>query len=99
MQEEDIDIGMGRQIAPAVATDRHQREAARRGRIGLRIDDMRCTLQQHPQQLVDQGRLGCNDFGAGGPSIELLAELPAAIVAGAPRQLQNALPVISIEPG
>ena len=35
MQEENIDVGMGRQIAPAVAPDRDQRKAARSGRIGL----------------------------------------------------------------
>ena len=99
VQEENIDIGVRRQIAPAIAADRHQGEAARRGRIGLGIDDVRPPLEQRAQQLVDQGGLGRNDLGTGGTGFEAPAELPTALVAGASRKLQDGLPVISTEPG
>ena len=99
VQEEDVDIGMGRQIAPAVAADRHQGEGARRGRVRLGVDDAGRPLEQDVQQLVDEGGLGRNDLGTRRTGFEAAAELPAAIVAGVPHQRENGRAVIPPEAG
>ena len=99
MQEEDIDIGIGRQIAPAVAADRHNRESVGRGWIRLWIDRACRAIQLHAEQLVDQGGLGRDDLGARCSGIEAPAELSTAIVTAAPHQFEGALPVVSPEPG
>ena len=85
VQNEDIDIGMGREVAPAVAAHRDQREAACGGRIGLRIERVRRVIEQHAEQPVDHRCPGRDDFGTGGPRFEASAEFRAALVAGALR--------------
>ena len=98
-QEENIDIGMGRQIAPAVAADRYQRETVGRGRIRLWIEDLCCPLEQNAQDSIDQSGLAGDDFRTRRPRIEAPAKLPAAVVEGTPQELERALPVIWPKPG
>ena len=99
MQEEDIDVGMGRQIAPAVAADRHQRETIGGGRIGLGVDRACRAIEQHAEQQIDQRGLGRDDLGARRSGFKALFKRIAAFVAGAPHQLEGTLPVVSSEPG
>ena len=98
VQEEDIDIGVGRQIAPAVAADRHQRKTVGRGRVRQWVEDLGRPIQQHAQQLVDQSGLGCNDLGARRPGFEASPKRLAALIAGASHNFEHARPVVPTEP-
>ena len=85
-QEENIDIG----VRPPDRPGHNRRPPPGRGGSPwsdwLGIDDVRPPLEQRAQQLVDQGGLGRNDLGTGGPGFEAPAELPTALVAGASPQ-------------
>ena len=99
MQEKDIDIGMGRQLAPAVAANRHQRKSVGGGRIRLGVNRACRAIELHAEQKVDQGGLGHDDLGARRSRIEAPAKLLAAIVAGTPQEFEDALSIVSPEPG
>ena len=54
MQEQQIDVGMGRQLAAAVAADRDHREPLARGRVGHPEHPPVREVEQAAQQRVDQ---------------------------------------------
>jgi hypothetical protein len=82
----DIDVGEGRHLAAAVTADREQRQTLRRGRIVDRVEPLGGEVEDQPQDLVGQERLGGGSFAAarrmllepmrdlGAPRIERLAQ-------------------------
>ena len=57
-QEQQIDIGGRRQLAPPIAADGDGADALRLGRVGGRVDALGGDVEGKPQQLVDQEGLG-----------------------------------------
>ena len=60
-QEQQIDVGIGRQLAAAIAADRDERHPFARGRVGERIDPVGDEVVEHADQLIDQKALLAHD--------------------------------------
>ena len=56
-QKQQIDVGIGRQLAPPIAADGDKRQPFARGRVGERIDVVGGEVEQCADQLVDQKTL------------------------------------------
>ena len=56
VQEQQVDVGEGRHLAPAVAADRDHREPLAGGRVGRRIGVPGGVVVQQPDQLVIEKR-------------------------------------------
>ena len=63
-QEQQVDVGMGRQFGPAVAAHGHQRHALSGGGIGAGIDGPGGEFEQRRDQPVGHGGVGGDQLGA-----------------------------------
>ena len=77
-QEEEIDVGIGRQLAAAVTADGDQRHLLARSGIGRRIDPGLGEVVKRADDLIHQEGQRVRGFGAGGPGFETLLNHGAA---------------------
>ena len=56
-QKQEIDVGIGRQLAAAIAADRDDGQLLALGRVGERIDPLGDKVIESADQLVDQKAL------------------------------------------
>ena len=56
-QKQQVDVGIGRHLAAAVAADRDDRQFLAGGRVGQRIDPLGHDVIEDPDQLIDQKAL------------------------------------------
>ena len=80
VEEEDIDVGMGRQLAAAVATDREQRQLLAAGRVGDRVDPALGKVHGTREHGVDQPRMIGGELDAVAGGVERLAQPRIALV-------------------
>ena len=94
-QEQQIDIGIRRQLAAPIAADRDDRHLLALGRVGERIGGLDREVVEHPDQLIDQKTLLGDGprrrrrrprSGAGFRRARLPAP-PSAAAAGRPRSV------------
>jgi hypothetical protein len=74
-QEQEVHIGMGRQLAAPVAAHRHQGQALGVGGVGHGIEVLEHMVVDHPDQLVHQMALGAHRQAAGRARFEAPAHL------------------------
>jgi hypothetical protein len=77
-QEQQIDVGIGRELAAAVAANRDHGHALARGRIGGRIDVADGEIVEHADELIHQEGERVRGVGARAVLVEALADLGAA---------------------
>ncbi len=77
-EEEQIDVGEGRELAAAIAADGDQREPLAGGRIGVRIDVARDEIVERADDLIDEEAERVHGLGAARTVLEALAHLGAA---------------------
>ena len=63
-QKHQVDVGVGRQLAAAIAADRDQGQPFARGRVGQRVDFGRHDVERSADQLIDQKALLTHHRGA-----------------------------------
>ena len=90
-QEGDIDIGMRRHFAAAIAAHRHDGQSFTRGAIARWIDGRGDVIVDHAQQLVDEEGLPRGAIMPGGGVLaEAAADLFAAMLKCRAQQLDHA---------
>ena len=73
-QEQEVDVGMGRQFGPAITAHGHQRHALSGGGIGAGIDGAGGELEQRRDQPIGHRGVGGDQLGA----VERAREKPRA---------------------
>ncbi len=91
-QEEEIDVGKGRQLAAAITADGDQRHLLARRGVGRRIDPGLGEVVKRADDLIHEEGQRVHGFGAGGALLETLLHRGAA---GGERLLEHGADVLA----